>query len=66
MSRLPLLIKAGLALYAIGIAISAICLLDTTALTMTIFFSAGVGSFGLGFLAYAKAVWDDLRAHGVL
>lgn len=66
MSSLPGLLKAALTLYALGGIIALICIMDTTAVTMTLFFFVGVVSFGLGFLAYAKVVWDDLRAHGVL
>jgi len=66
MSRLPFLLKAALALYALGCLVALICTVDTTALSMTAFFLVGLVSFGLGFLAYAKVVWDDLRAHGVL
>jgi hypothetical protein len=66
MSRLPILLKAAIALYALGCVLALLCLIDTTALTMTGFFFVGLGSFGLGFLAYAKVVWDDLRADGVL
>ena len=66
MSGLPGLVKAALALYALGSVIAVICLIHTNAVTMTLFFFIGIGSFGLGFLAYAKAVWNDLRAHNVL
>lgn len=66
MNNLPGLLKAALALYGLGGVIALICIIDTTAVTMTLFGFAGVASFGLGFLAYAKVVWDDLRAHGVL
>ncbi len=66
MSSLPSVVKAALALYIVGSVIAVVCIIDTTALTMTLFFFVGIGCFGLGFLAYAKAVWDDLRAHGVL
>lgn len=66
MSSLPSLVRAAFTLYALGGIIALMCIIDTTAVTMTLFFFVGVASFGLGFLAYAKAVWDDLREHGVL
>jgi|GEM_PF-6709754 hypothetical protein len=55
-----------LALYAVSVALALTCLIWTTALTMTAFFVIGLGALGLGFLVYAKLVWDDLHAHGVL
>ena len=60
------MLKIALALYGLGLAAALLCLIDTTALSMTVFFFVGLTSFGLGFLAYAKVVWDDLRAHGAL
>ena len=66
MSRLPTLPKTAIALYALGCVVALVCLIDTTAFTITGFFFVGLGSFGLGSLAYAKVVWDDLHAHGVL
>lgn len=66
MNSLPALVKLALGLYALGSVIAGICLINTTAVTMTLFFFIGIGTFALGFLAYAKAVWDDLRTHQVL
>ena len=60
------LLKVAPTLYVLGSIIALICIVHTTAVTMTLFFSIGLGTFGLGFLAYAKVVWNDLRAHGVL
>ena len=65
-SGLPPLLKMGLTLYVLGSIIALLCLIHTTAVTMTLFFFIGLGTFGLGFVAYAKVVWDDLCAHGVL
>lgn len=62
----PPLLKLALTLYVLGSIIALICVIHTTAVTMTLFFFIGLGMFGLGFLAYAKVVWDDLREHGVL
>ena len=60
------LLKMALTLYVLGSIIALICVIHTTAVTMTLFFIIGLGTFGLGFLTYAKVVWDDLRVHGVL
>ncbi len=66
MNSLPHLLKIALALYAMGSIIALICIVDTTPVTMTLFFFIGLGCFALGFCVYAKAVWDDLCSHGVL
>lgn len=62
----PPLLKTALTLYVLGSIIALISIIHTTPVTMTLFFFIGLGTFGVGFLTYAKVVWDDLRAHGVL
>ncbi|MFN2377853.1 MAG: hypothetical protein ABR538_15060 [Candidatus Binatia bacterium] len=42
------------------------CLFDTTALSMTAFFSFGLPLYGLGALLYIWEVLVDLRHHRVL
>ena len=57
---------AALLFYALSVVLALVCLAHTTALTMTGFFVLGLGALALGFVIYAKVVWDDLRAHGVM
>ncbi|HLH78632.1 MAG TPA: hypothetical protein VKV28_17670 [Candidatus Binataceae bacterium] len=59
-------LSLALFLYALSLVLALVCLVHTTALTMTGFFVFGLGALALGFVIYAKVVWDDLRAHGVL
>ena len=42
------------------------CLLDTTSITMVVFFLVSLPLFAIGFLLYLSAVVGDLRSHKVL
>ena len=53
-------------LVALGTLFSFACLLKTTALTMTLFFSAGLPAFAIAGLLYVVEVLRDLRRHRVL
>jgi hypothetical protein len=63
---MPSLVKWSLIASALGWLLSIPCLLDTTPLTMVLFFFASVPLFGLGFLLYTVTVIRDLRSHKVL
>ena len=56
----------ALVLVAIGTIFAFACLLKTTALTMTLFFSAGLPAYVLAALLYVIEVLSDLRRHRVL
>jgi len=42
------------------------CLLDTTSITMVVFFLVSLPPFGMGLLLYLAAVVLDMRSHKVL
>lgn len=60
------LIGWALAATALGFLLSIPCLLDTTPITMVVFFLVSLPLFGIGFLLYLAAVVLDLRSHKVL
>jgi hypothetical protein len=59
-------IQLALVLVALGTLFSVASLLNTTALTMTLFFSAGLPAFAIAGLLYVVEVLRDLRRHRVL
>jgi hypothetical protein len=59
-------ILLALMLVALGTLFSVACLLRTTAVTMTLFFSAGLPAFAIAGLLYVVEVLRDLRRHRVL
>jgi hypothetical protein len=59
-------IQLALVLVALGTLFSVASLLNTTALTMTLFFSVGVPAFAIAGLLYVVEVLRDLRRHRVL
>jgi hypothetical protein len=66
MPKLPKLVEWALIASALGFALSIPCLVNTTPITMVLFFFVSVPMLGLGFLLYLIAVVRDLRSHGVL
>lgn len=62
---MPRLIEIALVLSGIGYMLTVPCLVDTTPITMTIFFAFGIPFFAAGFLLYAYDVLRDLRRHKV-
>lgn len=63
---MPLRIRLALALTAAGTVLALWCLVETTALSMTLFFTLGLPLFGLGAFLYVWEVVADLRRHRVL
>lgn len=59
-------IRVALLLNLIGWGAAAVCLLHTTAITMTLFFFLGIPAFGLALLLYLLEVLRDLRRHRVI
>jgi len=59
-------IQTSLALVAVGTGFTMWCLIKTTALSMTAFFSLGVPLYGLAALVYIWEILLDLRRHRVL
>ena len=59
-------LNLALLLVCIGTIFAFACLLETTALTMTLFFSAGLPAYALAGLLYVIEVLRDLRRHRVL
>jgi len=59
-------VQWALAANALGFLLAIPCLLDTTPITMVVFFLVSLPLFGLGFLLYGTAVVRDLRSHKVL
>lgn len=58
--------KVALACTALATLPTLWCLAETTALSMTAFFSFGLPLYGLGILIYVVEVLRDLRRHDVL
>ncbi len=50
----------------LGTALSIVCLIKTTPVTMTAFFFIGIPSFILGLILWAIVVVRDLKEHKVL
>ena len=63
---MPTLIEAALISVGLGFLLAVPCIIETTPITMCLFFFFGVPLFGLGFLLYAYWVLKDLREHGVI
>lgn len=59
-------LKTAIAMVATGTALTLWCLFETTALSMTAFFSLGIPLYGLGALLYVLEIFLDLRQHRVL
>lgn len=59
-------IRCSLAAVAVGTVFTLWCLADTTALSMTLFFTFGVPLYGLGAALYIWEILLDLRRHEVL
>jgi hypothetical protein len=59
-------IEAALGADLLGVLATLPCLLDTTPITMTLFFVVGIPLFAAGFLIYVGTVVADLRRHGVV
>ncbi len=59
-------IQIALILNALGLLATIPCLLDTTPISMTVFFVFGIPLFAAGFLSYVAAIIQDLRQHKVL
>jgi predicted membrane channel-forming protein YqfA (hemolysin III family) len=63
---IPTLVRAALACSALATVPTLWCLYETTALSMTSFFTFGIPLYGLGALLYLFEVFRDLRRHEVL
>ena len=63
---MPERIEIALLASGLGMVATLLCLIDTTPITMTLFFAVGIPLFVAGFLLYALAVLKDLRGHRVL
>jgi uncharacterized membrane protein YedE/YeeE len=63
---MPRAILLALALVAIGTVLAVLCMVETTALSMTMLFSVSIPAFGLAALLYVVEVVRDLRRHRVL
>ncbi len=63
---MPTLIETALIAVGLGFLLAAPCIIETTPITMCLFFFFGVPLFALGFLSYVIAVIQDLRRHEVL
>lgn len=59
-------LRLALFLVAIGTVFTLWCLVKTTALSMTLFFTFGLPLYGLGALLYVVEILRDLRRHRVL
>lgn len=64
--RLGWRIRCSLAAVAVGTVFTLWCLADTTALSMTMFFTFGIPLYGLGAILYVWEILLDLRRHKVL
>jgi hypothetical protein len=60
------LIQWALVASALGFLLAIPCLLETTPITMVVFFLVSLPLFGIGLLLYLAAVVRDLRTHKVL
>jgi hypothetical protein len=58
--------RAAVALVALGTCFTLWCLVETNALSMTLFFSFGIPLYGLGAVLYVAEILLDLRRHRVL
>ena len=63
---MPSLIKTALITVGLGFLLAVPCIIETTPITMCLFFFFGVPLFALGFLSYLIVVVKDLRRHEVL
>ncbi|MGB9381227.1 hypothetical protein [Candidatus Binatus sp.] len=63
---MPSLIGVALITVGLGFLLAVPCIIETTPITMCLFFFFGIPLFGLGFLLYAYSVFKDLRTHGIL
>ncbi|MGC1190096.1 MAG: hypothetical protein WA861_05880 [Candidatus Binatus sp.] len=63
---MPSLIGVALITVGLGFLLAVPCIIETTPITMCVFFFFGIPLFGLGFLLYAYSVFKDLRTHGIL
>ena len=66
MSAVSWRLRAALVLVAVGSALTIWCLIETTALSMTFFFSISLPAYGLAAILYIVEVVRDLRRHRVL
>jgi hypothetical protein len=66
MSPVSWRLRASLALVILGTVLTVWCLVETTALSMTAFFSFGVPLYLLGMILYVWEILRDLRRHDVL
>ncbi len=64
--RLGWRIHCALAAVGVGAGFTLWCLIDTTAISMTMFFTFGIPLYGLGAALYVWEIFLDLRRHGVL
>ena len=60
------LIQWALVASTLGFLLAIPCLLETTPITMLVFFLVSLPLFGIGLLLYLAAVVRDLRTHKVL
>ena len=60
------LIGWALAANALGFLLAIPSVLETTPITMVVFFLVSLPLFAIGFLLYLSAVVGDLRSHKVL
>jgi hypothetical protein len=60
------LIHLALVANALGFFLTVPCLVNTTPITMSLFFLVSLPLFGIGFVLYMAAVIRDLRKHQVL
>ncbi len=63
---MPRLVEWSLAATALGVLLCIPCVLQTTPLTMVLFFYTSLPLFVLGFVLYVVALIQDLRSHKVL
>lgn len=63
---MPRNLRIAIFFASVGTVFTLWCLLKTTALSMTLFFSLGIPAYGLGALLYVVEVLRDLRRHRVL
>lgn len=59
-------LRIALLLVSFATVVSVACLVETTALTMTAFFSAGLPAYAVAGALYIVEVLRDLRSHRVL
>jgi len=62
---MPTLVETALICSGLGFLLAIPCIIETTPITMMVFFFIGVPLFALGFLLYAYSVFKDLRVHGI-